>query len=92
MIDVFFRRYNRDLARTLAPENVRVVQIDLPDEAPLADILAAAYRAGASKGSSRSGIFEVQTEAGIWAHPGGGKIDPPARACFQTWDELEAAE
>jgi len=92
VIDVFFRRYNRSLERTLSAGNVVVVQLDLPADTGLPDILAAAYRAGASKGSSRSGIFEVQTDIGIWSREDGGKIDPPTRARFSSWSALDGAE
>lgn len=95
LVDVFYRTYNSDRAKMLSDANVRSVRVEVAAGAGLAEILEAAWRAGASKGSSRSGIFEVQTEAGIWAQLDGGKIDLTtgpgrARAVFRTWDELEA--
>jgi hypothetical protein len=88
-VDIFWRTYNRDPARQTRPENVRWIRLELAADLGLPEILTAAIRAGVSKGSSASGIFEVQTDAGIWDRPDGGKLDPPRRARFRTWDEAE---
>ena len=65
-VDVFWRTMNRDPERQARAANVRHLRLALNGEPALPEILAAAIRAGASKGSSTSGIFEVQTRAGIW--------------------------
>lgn len=74
----------------LSPKNVRVVALDVPD-LPLDALLAAAYAVGASKGSSRSGVFEVQTDLGIWDRQDGGKLAPGRAARFTSWDDLAGA-
>ena len=87
-VDVFWRTMNRDPERQARAANVRHLRLALNGEPALPEILAAAIRAGASKGSSTSGIFEVQTRAGIWDRPGGGTLLPRS-ARFRPWDELE---
>lgn len=89
--------YNRDTARTMSPANVRSIRIQVRDIKNIDDILEAAYRAGAPKGSSRSGIFEVQTDDGIWMRDDGAKFNLAtntgrAAVRFRTWDELEGAD
>lgn len=94
--DVFFRLYHRELARTLSPENVRSIRILVPVDATIADIIHAAHEAGASVGSSRSGIFEVQTDTGIWSRADGGKLEVDterklSKIVFRSWEALEEA-
>lgn len=74
------------------------IRIEVPETASLVDILSAAYAAGLSKGSQRSGVFEVQTDAGIYQHHNPefrersyGKLDPD-KAVFKTWEQLEQEE
>lgn len=73
------------------------IEVEVTTDATLADILTAARAAGLPRGSSRSGCFEVQTDAGIFTHHnpamaerGYGRLDP-ARAIFNTWEQLENA-
>lgn len=73
----------------------RVVDISVPADADLKTILEIAYSLGVSKGSFRSGTFQVQTDRGIWSHPRDRKLDPwkrPQHCIFATWEEIEAAE
>jgi hypothetical protein len=74
------------------------LRVTVPATATLVDILAAAYAAGLPKGSQRSGVFEVQTDLGIYTHHnpvfrerGYGRLDPD-KAIFQTWEQLEQAD
>ena len=58
------------------------------------ELLAAAQAQGMPKGSSRSGCFEIQCEAGIWQRRDGrqwGKLTS-ANAVLKTWEQLEAEE
>lgn len=96
-VDIFFRRESRQFK----PESIYTyrLNVDFPVNTPQAvqrimDI-AAAQRI--SRGSARSGIFQIQSNDGIWTHRNERRIDlsTPRRAAlvtFQTWDELEAAE
>ena len=91
LANVFYRAYNRDNAKMMSAANVRDLTLEIEPAAGLDQILEAAYAAGASKGSSRSGVFEVQTDSGIWDREDGGKLAPGRPARFRTWSELELA-
>lgn len=95
--DIFFRLHHPSLARVLSPQNVRSMRLCFPEGTDIATIVRAALAAGAPIGSSRSGIFEVQTDDGIYAREDGGKLNVDterkvAKIKFQTWDSLEAEE
>lgn len=94
--DCHFRLYNRDRARVLSSRNAVCVQVEVPDDATLPAILAAARSAGAPIGNTLTGVYEVQTDRGIFDRPDKMKLDGSARrlaaARFRTWAELEAAE
>jgi len=95
--DCFFRRWNRDPAKRFATRNVRVVTVEVEASASLPEILAAALKRGASKGTHQTGIFEVQTDRGIYDRADGMRLDvstplKAAKVRFKTWDQLEAEE
>lgn len=76
----------------------RELRVEVPDDATVDEILAVAHAAGMPKGSSRSGVFQIQTDNGIFQHAdarrrerGYGRITT-ATSIFQTWAELEASE
>jgi len=61
----------------------KVVRFEVADDATLADIMTAAPR-----GSSRSGTFEIQTDAGIWSRRDErqfGRLNE-SNAIFTKWD------
>lgn len=81
------------------PKDVPAVclTLDLADETTLPEALCAALAAGMSKGTHRSGCFEVQTDRGIWSQRDGNRIDlsttrKVALTTFKTWEQLEAEE
>jgi hypothetical protein len=95
MVTVSGRTYNR------VPERSRTVDVtfEAPANAPLLTILELAYKAGAPKGARTAfGVFQVQTDAGMWDTAAGTKLmtvshsslSPAVR--FRTWDEVEASE
>ena len=94
--DCFFRLYNRDRARVLSSRNQRYVTVHVADGAELGEILAAARSAGAPVGNTLTGVYEVQTDRGIYDRPDARKLDGTPRrlaaARFRTWADLEAAE
>lgn len=95
--DCFFRAWHRDQARMFSDRNVRVVLVEAPADATIDVILGLALDAGASKGNGRTGIFQVQTDIGIWTTIDGRPFvttSPGKRAMIahQTWAELEAEE
>jgi hypothetical protein len=66
---------------------------EVADDSTLDQILAAS---GLPKGSSRGGVFQIQTDRGIWVdhrpafvERGFGRLDP-AKAVFKTWAEVDA--
>lgn len=81
--DVFYRTWNRNRAKS----RVKVTSVDVPANANLADVLKAS---GAPSGNRTwSGVFEVQTDAGIWARPDGGPFWKGG-VTFRSWDQVEA--
>ena len=86
----FFHRTEKTHFSKLAPADA-VYEFDAPADATLQQLLAIAYAARMPKGSARAGCFEVQTDAGVWSSPTGGRLNPRT-ATFKSWDELEAEE
>jgi len=90
-ISIFYRKENKNFK----PENIFGETLEVDCGADLNSILDYIYQNGlASKGSSRSGIFEVQTDAGFWKQVDEKKIDlsTPRRASktvFVTWEQWE---
>lgn len=84
--DVFHRTYNR------VPEKGRVLvfTVEVEAGASLEAILAAAQAAGLPKGGASSGVFEVQTDEGVWATTT-ARVLRPCNAVFTTWEALDAA-
>lgn len=84
--DIFHRTYNR------VPEKGRVLvfTVEVPAGASLEAILEAGRAAGLPKGGAGSGVFEVQTDEGIWS-TATARVLRPCNATFQTWDQLDAA-
>ncbi len=73
------------------------LRLTLPDDTDLQNALDAARKAGAPKGSHRTGIFEVQTSRGIFYHEEENRIDlrtprKAAKVIFKTWEQLEEEE
>jgi len=86
--------FSRTFSSTPGAGRVREARIQVPATATLDQILAAAIAAGMNKGGrgrQQGGIFEVQTDLGIWTTDDGGKL-VAGHARFATWEELEAAE
>lgn len=77
-------------------EGARTARMQLPCDAPLSEAIAAAREAGLfGKGTTLSGVFEVQNDLGIyWAPEGFLNIANvrPHRVRFISWEEAEAAE
>ena len=74
---------------------MRSVVMWLPEGTSLEAALNAYYSAGWPKGSHRSGVSEVQTDAGIYEQKDGNRIDlstprKAAKVFFKTWAELDA--
>lgn len=69
----------------------RTFTIEVPVNATLADILAAAYAAGMPKGSARAGCYEVHTDLGIWSSPTRSRLNPRT-AVFRSWEQLDAED
>jgi len=104
-IDVFNRRENRNFDSKWLNESSAAAcfTFDAEVDAPmgtfeaLEQIIATAHSLGVAKGSRRSGIFEVQTDEGIWRHTNERRIDTSTERTrrnveWATWDELEAME
>jgi len=89
-IDIFYRTFNR---RPGAGQ-VREYFIPAPADTSLANLLEAAHQAGVPLGGAGrqyGGIFELQTDAGIWSTQDGGKLTP-RHGTFRTWEEIEQEE
>ena len=95
--DAFWRAWNRDASKRNSSSNVRTARFAAPATATISDLLELARAAGASCGTAQTGVFEIQTDDGIWQHTGGQKIDVSttrraANVQFRTWDQLDAEE
>jgi hypothetical protein len=93
--DFFFRRENN--SRSVEAVAASCISLDLPLNTPLHDALALAHDAGLSLGSFRTGCFEIQTDAGIFAQVNGKRIElgtkgRAAKTTFKTWEQIEADE
>jgi len=98
--DFFFRMEGKNFNR----DDVHYLTLDLDLEAEdleelgweafLTEALTQAWAEGMSKGSHRSGCFEVQCDLGIFAHKDQNKINPDnlSKVTFKTWDELDALD
>lgn len=87
---VFFRTFNRVPERGV----VQVVDVQVEEQAELRSIIEVAGRACGKALLARSGlvgVFEVQTDAGIWDTAHGGCLLTKA-VRFRTWDELDCEE
>lgn len=88
--DIFRRTFN------VVPSRSNVVQyrIRVRRDAGLDDILEAAKRCGIPVGNFNCGVFEVQTDVGIWSNPTGKNLRfaKPANRVFKSWEQLEAEE
>lgn len=89
--DVFCRTFNRRGAKFA---RTREIVVMYPTGATLAQLIELAREAGASlggRGRHQGGIFEIQTDEGIWSTADGGKLDVK-HGVFKTWEQLEAEE
>ncbi|HYM54563.1 MAG TPA: hypothetical protein VES97_04325, partial [Solirubrobacteraceae bacterium] len=94
-VTAFFRPFNRVRERM----NVYVVEFVAKVGTAVEDLIEMAHDAGASRGArTPAGVFELQTDEGIWSTPTGSKLLTTSnsglspRATFATWEQLEAAE
>ncbi len=85
--DVFYKTYNRVVSRA----RTLYVVVEVPETATLGEILAAAFAAGCPRGNRGSGVFEIQTDLGIFDTTTARSLtDRNAR--YRTWDEIDAEE
>ena len=91
----FFQRTER---RNFDLDNVVCGELRLPRNTDLATAISLAIRARViSHGSHRSGVFQVQTDDGIFSQVNDRRIDlsTPRRAALvtmKTWEQLEEEE
>ena len=100
-IDAFYRTYNKVESKMMSSANVRSVSVEVAADATPAEMIAAALAAGASIGTSRTGIYEIQTDDGIWTRTDkaircferiNGEIVVSKKFAFKSWEQLEAEE
>lgn len=89
-VDAFFRTYNRHVER----RRVVCVVFEAREGAELAELLELAHKAGAKGRGSSTGIFELQTDEGIWSREDGKPLERRSGklAAFATWAKLEELE
>lgn len=94
-VNAFARRYNR------VPERMTVVSATFtaPVTASIEDLIEMAHANGLSRGDrTLAGVFELQTDQGIWSCPDDSKLlmrtgcGLSLKARFRSWETLEAAE
>jgi hypothetical protein len=90
--DVYRRAFNRDTTKLYSEANKRMHTVYAPAGSSLSMVLAANKFAGLAQ----STIYELQGDRGIWKHYRGRSLDASCdgteRACFLTWEEMEAIE
>lgn len=97
--DIFWRKFNSRRAST------GEALVEVPEDADLITILKAAYPVTGvhmeTRGSRGTGVYEVQTDKGVWqAEDGGALISYDTKrgtrvrrqTRFDTWEELEAQD
>jgi len=104
-VDCFYRALRtgstNGVANKWSPKQVRSVTVEVHADAGLHNMLVAALANGASYGNGQTGIYEIQTDHGVWSgRVVDGHIRPlytgtcqdTLRVCekatFMTWDEL----
>jgi hypothetical protein len=106
LVQAFFRTRKHD--RNAAGESVdlhwskqesRAVDFFVPADrqTDLAYLVVRAREAGAPRGSFQTGVYEIQTDAGIWQRADLMRLDTDtpakaAKAVFKTWAQLEAED
>ncbi len=85
--DFFFRTENKNFHEYWKNRPAHQHRMNLPVDFTLEQAIAAARKDGVSKGSSRSGIFEVQNDLGIYSD-----CLRKTKMNFKTWEELETLE
>lgn len=94
-VTAFFRTFNR------VPERMRTktVEFTAPVGTAIEDLIEMAHAAGASRGArTPSGVFEIQTDEGIWSTPDETKLLTTSnsglsdRASFKSWKAMEREE
>jgi hypothetical protein len=96
--DVFYRKFNS------RRESIGEVLVEVPQGAELELIIREAGRLlgkALERRSSSTGVFEVQTDEGIWSVPEGSltrwqaareRLVVREGAVFESWEELERRE
>lgn len=94
-VTAFARTYNRN------PERMTVVtaQFEAPADAKVEELIELAHECGLSRGDrTLAGVFELQTDDGIWQCADGSKLlmrtgrGLSPRAQFRSWEQVEAEE
>jgi hypothetical protein len=94
-VTAFARTYNR------VPERSTVVtaSFEAPSNATIEELIELAHDAGLSRGDrTLAGVFEIQTDTGIWSCPDDGKLlmrtgaGLSPRARFRSWEQIESEE
>lgn len=68
---------------------VLVFTVEVEAGATVEEILEAGRAAGLPKGGASSGVFEIQTDEGIWSVET-ARVLRPNNAVFKTWEQLDA--
>lgn len=94
-VTCFFRPYNRVVERM----TVLTMMFTAPRKATIERLIELAHEAGASRGDrTLAGVFELQTDEGIWNCPDGSKLLKRTgvalsdNARFRSWDVIESEE
>lgn len=87
--NVFYRKFRK--SRALAPVLTATIGVDAG--MTLAELLDEAAEHGiASGGNTWAGIFEIQTDEGIWSPGTPDGVLRRGKPVFRSWDDIEAAE
>lgn len=94
IVRAYFRKYNRNPFKMFGPENVAFVVINVPVNATVAQMLEVAHAAGAPTGTHQNGIFQLETELGVWQRQDQMRIDVSTdrraeKVQFSSFEDLQ---
>lgn len=89
--DLFYRSWNGHTKT----KSVKETSVEVGEEMGFAEILAAATEQTGVQFARRGGlgVFQIQTDAGIWARTDGTEgVLQAHNVTFKSWEQLEAEE
>ena len=86
-----FNFFMRREGKNFDTEDIHDMTLSLPSTSTISEALTAAWVAGMSRGSQRSGCFQVQSDLGVWEHINEKaiRLSRLDMVTFRTWQQIE---